>query len=273
MIRTCIALSLIALAAIPASAKEPPVIVAHRGESYLAPENTLMAVNLAWKLGVHTVEIDVHLTADGKLAVIHDADTKRCGDRNLVVRNTTFAELQQVDAGRWKDPKWAGERIPHLEQVLATVPAGRHLLIEVKVGPEAVPALRKALESCGKPASQFTIISFKAPVIAEVKKTMPGQRAFWISGLKQDKQTNAWTPTIEELLAAAKECRADGLCIQGKEPVDQAFVNKVKAAGLLLNVWTIDTPQEVQRYLGYGADTVTTNRATWIREQLTTPHR
>lgn len=273
MIRSFLILSLVLLAAVPAFAKEPPVIVAHRGESYLAPENTLASVNLAWELGDHTAEIDCHLTADGKLAVIHDATTKRCGDKDLTVRNVTFAELQQVDVGSWKGAKWAGERIPSLEQVLATVPEGRHLLIEIKVGPEAVPALRKAIESCGKPSSQFTVISFNAATIAEVKKTMPHQRAYWISGLKQDKQTGVWSPTVDELIATAKACKADGLCIQGREPVDQAFVKKVQAAGLVVNVWTINTLEEVQRYLSYGVDSVTSDRNAWIRGQLTTPHR
>ena len=244
------------------------MIIAHRGESHLAPENTLAAVKLAWELGSQIVEIDIHLTADGQLAVIHDADTKRTGDKTLVVKDVTMEQLRQIDVGQKKDARWAGERIPTLEQVLATVPAGRKLLIEVKCGPEAAPALRKALESCGKPASQFTIISFKAPVIAEVKKTMPQQEAFWISGMKQDKQTGAWSPTLETVLATARECRADGVCIQAAAPVDQAFVSLIKSAGLKLNVWTIDTPKDAARYVGYGVDTVTTNRAAWMREQL-----
>lgn len=244
------------------------MIVAHRGESNLAPENTLAAVKLAWDLGSQIAEIDIHLTADGQLAVIHDADTKRTGDKTVVVKDVTMEQLRQVDVGQKKDARFAGERIPTLEQVLATVPAGRKLLIEVKCGVEAVPALRKALESSGKPASQFTVISFKAPVIAEVKKTMPAQEAYWISGMKQDKQTGAWSPMLDTLLATAKECKADGLCIQGAAPVDQAFVDKVKSAGLKLNVWTIDTPKDAQRYIGYGIDTLTTNRAAWMREQL-----
>ncbi len=249
-----------------------PLIIAHRGESHLAPENTLAAVNLAWSLGSQTAEIDVHLTSDGRLAVIHDADTKRTGDRALVVKDSTFEQLQAVDVGRWKDPKWAGQRIPSLEQVLAEVPAGRNLLIEVKAGPEAVPALRKAIESCGKPANQFVVISFKAAVIAEVKKTLPRQKAFWISGLKQDKDTGAWSPTLDQLLATAREIRADGLCIQAQKPVDKAFVAGVKAAGLLLNVWTVDSPDDAKRLIACGVDSITTNRAAWMREQLAIPH-
>ena len=244
------------------------MIVAHRGESYLAPENTLAAIRLAWELGAQCVECDVHLTADGALAVIHNADTKHTGDKTLVVKDATFEQLQTVDVGQWKDAKWAGERIPAVKQVLATVPEGRQLLVEVKVGPEAVAPLLRAIESSGKPAGRFAVISFHTAVIAEVKKLAPSQQAFWISAFKQDKQTGAWSPTADQLFAAAKQCHADGLCLEAKAFVDPAFVAKVKNAGLLLNVWTIDTPEVVQRYLTYGVDSVTTNRAAWIREQL-----
>jgi glycerophosphoryl diester phosphodiesterase len=268
MNNTLLSLLLLVVIASPAAAKEPAVIVAHRGESHLAPENTLAAVKLAWELGSAIAEIDCHLTADGRLAVIHDADTRRTGDRNLVVRNATFDELQQVDVGRWKGDKWAGERIPSLEQVLATIPPGRRLLIEIKVGPEAVPALRRAIELSGKPASQLVVISFNAATVAEVKKTMPGQEAWWISGLRQDKETGAWSPTLDQLLATARDCRADGLCIQARPPVDQAFVDRVRSAGLHLNVWTINSPAEARRYIDFGVDSVTTDRAAWMREQL-----
>lgn len=263
-------LSLFALAC-PALAEESPLIIAHRGESSLAPENTLASMNLAWTLGDPGVELDYHLTADGRLAVIHDSDTRRTGDRALAVKDATFEQLQSIDVGRAKAARWAGERIPSLEQVIATLPEGGRMYIEIKTGPESVPALRKLLESCGKPASQFTVISFNSAAIAQVKQCMPRLQAFWISGLKQARNAGAWSPTLDELLATAKEIRADGLCIQGKSCVDQSFVTKIKAAGLLLNIWTIDTPQDVRRYLGYGVDSVTSNRAAWIREQLGIP--
>ena len=104
-----------------------------------APENTLAAFNLAWKQGADAVEIDCHLTADGHLIVCHDGDTQRTTGRKLVIRQSTLAQLRELDAGAWKGARWAGQKLPTLAEVLDTIPENRRLLVEVKVGPEAVP--------------------------------------------------------------------------------------------------------------------------------------
>src|SRR4051794_20206839 len=100
-------------------------IIAHRGASHDAPENTLAAVRLAWAQHADAVEIDVHLTRDGRLAVIHDPDTQRTAGIPQLVTETTLADLQRLDAGAWKGASFAGEKIPALEDVFALVPAGK----------------------------------------------------------------------------------------------------------------------------------------------------
>src|SRR6478752_5983209 len=134
---TALALS----AALPATADDRPVeIVGHRGASYDAPENTVASVKLAWEQKADAAEFDVYRTKDGKIVVIHDKDTKRtAGGVNKVVAESTLAELRALDVGKWKGEKYAGERIPTLAEVLATVPAGKKVFIEVKPGPEVVP--------------------------------------------------------------------------------------------------------------------------------------
>src|SRR5438034_6344625 len=107
-------------------------IIAHRGASHDAPENTLAAVHLAWQQNADAVEIDVHLSKDGKLVVIHDATTKRTCGVSHKVRELTLAELKSLDAGKWKGRQWVGETIPTLDEVLDIVPKGRGLVIEMK---------------------------------------------------------------------------------------------------------------------------------------------
>src|SRR3954468_15593010 len=121
------------------------VIIAHRGASRDAPENTLAAVRLAWAQHADAVEIDVHLTRDGRLAVIHDPDTQRTTGVPRIVAQSTFAELSELDAGAWKNARFAGEKIPALEDVLAVVPDGKRLFVEIKGGPEVVPELRRCM--------------------------------------------------------------------------------------------------------------------------------
>jgi glycerophosphoryl diester phosphodiesterase len=122
-------------------------IVAHRGFSARAPENTLAAFELGWKNQTDACELDVYLTVDGKTVVIHDKDTKRTAGVNLDVAKSTQAELTAIDVGTWKGKEWAKEKIPTLEQALATMPKGKQrFFIEIKCGAEIVPELKRILE-------------------------------------------------------------------------------------------------------------------------------
>jgi glycerophosphoryl diester phosphodiesterase len=246
----------------------PVEIIAHRGESSDAPENTLAAFNLAWKRGVPGVELDVHLTKDDQLAVIHDADTKRVCAVNKVIKESTLGELQTLDVGTWKDAKFAGERIPSLEQALATVPDGHQCFIEVKVGPEAVPALVKAVNGFGKSPEQLVIISFKADTIAEAKKQLPHLKAYWLFKFKKDEQTGEWTARIEDLISEAKRIQADGLNLSFEGPWDESLVAKVRDAKLSLYVWTVDDVAVARRMVALDVDGITTNKGEWLRQQL-----
>ena len=108
------------------------LIIAHRGASFDAPENTLAAVNLAWQQNADAVEVDVHLSRDGHLFVIHDADTRRTTGLDRKVAQLKLPQLPRHDAGRWKGAQWRGEKIPTLDEVLATVPRGKKIFIEIK---------------------------------------------------------------------------------------------------------------------------------------------
>jgi glycerophosphoryl diester phosphodiesterase len=242
--------------------------VAHRGESYLAPENTMAAINLGWKLGADAVEFDVHLTRDGKLAVVHDKDFKRTAGQKVVVAESTLAELQTLDVGRWKGEQFAGERVPTIEQVLATVPEGKRLFIEVKVGPEAVPALVEAVRRSGKKPEQLVVISFNADTIALAKQKLPELKMYYLAGQKQDEKTGKWTPPLDEVLRTAKRIKADGVDVQAKPTFDAAFVRKARDAGFEVHAWTVDDPDLARQLVALGVDGITSNRPTWLRGQV-----
>jgi glycerophosphoryl diester phosphodiesterase len=158
--------------------------------------------------------------------------------------------------------------MPTIDEVLATVPQGKRLFIELKAAPDAVPLLVDAINASGKPPPQFVVVSFAAEAIARVKRALPQHTAFWISDFKQDQQTGTWSPTVEQLIDTANRIHADGISVRAKEPVDPTFVRMVKNAGLKLHVWTIDSPDLARRMIEYGVDGITTNRAAWMREQL-----
>jgi len=101
-----------------------PELIAHRGESADAPENTLAAFRLAWERKVPAIELDVHLTKDGRLAVCHDFDTKRCAGVACKIRESLWGELKDLDVGQRFNPRFTGEKLPLLEDALVTIPAG-----------------------------------------------------------------------------------------------------------------------------------------------------
>src|SRR5436190_9554723 len=111
-----------ALAATAATAADPVKVelVAHRGASADAPENTVAAIKLAWEQKADASEFDVYLTKDGKIVVIHDATTKRTAGEDKKVADTSLEDLRKLEVGKWKNPKFAGEKIPTLEEMLAT---------------------------------------------------------------------------------------------------------------------------------------------------------
>jgi glycerophosphoryl diester phosphodiesterase len=261
-------LAIVMMSASMAAAQKRVEIEAHRGESFIAPENTLASFNLAWKNNDDAIELDIHLTKDGQLIVCHDFDTHRTGGEKLVIKEHTLEELRRIDVGKFKDAQYTGEKMPLLKDVIATVPAGKRVFVEIKTGPEAAGPLEQVVRASGKDAKQVVIISFHADALAASKKLMPEHKHYFLSGLKQDKQTKAWSPTVEELIKTAKEINADGLDIQFKEPLNQAFVKKAKDAGLEFYAWTVDDPSEARKLLEYGVDGITTNRAAWLRDQL-----
>lgn len=242
--------------------------ISHRGESADAPENTMAAFRLAWERKIPAIELDVHLTKDGVLIVSHDANTRRTTGTAKVIKESTYEELKSLDAGKWKDPRWAGETMPTLEQALATIPEGARCFIEIKVGAEAIPALVEAVRKSGKKAEQLAVISFQADAVAESKRKLPEIKAFYLSGFRQGAKAGEWQPSIDDLIAKAKEIGADGLDLAYKGPLDRATVEQIKAAGLGVYAWTVDDPAEARRLIEAGVDGITTNKAAWMQEQL-----
>jgi len=144
-------------------------IIAHRGASHDAPENTLAAVRLAWQQEADAVEVDVQLSKDGKLVVIHDDNTKRSGGFARKVGAQTLDELRRLDVGRWKGKMWSGEKIPTLAAVLATVPDCKRLFVEFKCGDEGIPEFSRAAKDMGKRSGSMVAICFSRETMRQLK--------------------------------------------------------------------------------------------------------
>ncbi len=243
-------------------------IIAHRGASYDAPENTLASFKLGYAQKADADELDIYLTKNGRIVVIHDGSTLRTGGVSNHVASTSLRELRKLNVGDWG--KFAGqgfnEKIPLLEEVLPLIPDGKRLFIEIKCGPEVLPELARVLARSGKKPEQTVIIGFGQETVKQAKAKFPHLEVCWLAGARKDK---TYAP-VEELIQQAKTARVDGLDLEQGFPIDAGFVAKVRQAGLKLYTWTVDDPAVARKQAAAGVDGITTNRPEWLREQLQT---
>ena len=243
-------------------------LIAHRGESFDAPENTLAAVNLAWERGAETVEIDVHLSKDNRVVVIHDFSTKRTGAIDKKVKNQTLDELKRLDVGSWKNEKYKNEKIPALIEVLNTIPPAKKLIIEIKSGIKLVPYLKNEIIKTKVDPNQIEIISFDYDTVKLVKGQMHDIKVLYLVDLDYNWISKLLTTSVDKLIRKVKNADLDGLNVWAGEIANEEFIQKVKDEGLLLYVWTVNDPAHAKKLISWGIDGLTTDRAAWMKQQL-----
>jgi glycerophosphoryl diester phosphodiesterase len=228
-------------------------IIAHRGASYDAPENTLASFRLGWEKAPGGNELDIHLTRDGKIVVMHDDNTKRTTGVSGKIREQTLEQIRALDAGIWKGSQWKGEKVPTLEEVLSGIPRGKKLFIEIKCGPEVIPELRRVIEASGKGPDQLAVIAFNIETLEQSRKSLPSLPHYWLAR-NRPLPKSLTRPGAQELIAAAKARGLNGLDLEGSFPIDADFVRTVHDAGLKLFVWTVDDPVLAKKLVAAGVD-------------------
>jgi len=249
---------------------EGPMIIGHRGASFHAPENTLASVRLAWKLKADAAEIDVYLTADKRIVVIHDASTKRTTGVDLDVAASQSRDLRALDAGSFKSPEYTGEKIPFLEEVIQTVPKGKKLVVEIKCGEDILPYLEQVVTK-SKKRDRIVFISFSFNVISQCKALMPDIPAYWLCTVDTAagpvlKSGNLGFPAADAL-DMVKKAGLDGVDI-GSTGVDAALVDAARSLGLGVLTWTVNDPARAKELSGMGVLGITTDKPDVIRKGL-----
>ena len=201
------------------------------------------------------VEVDVHGTADGRAVVIHDADTRRTTGVRLRVSDATLAQLQTLDAG-------GGERIPALSEVLATVPPGKRLVIELKAGPELLAPVAADLAVAfagGLTSAQIVLIAFDRELALLAKARLPAVSVLWLYDPRRRGVRPRPTAAVRRAALRVRELGLDGLDLFAHRCLRPALVEEIHALGLRLFVWTVDRPRKAERLLRAGVDGLTTN--------------
>lgn len=250
------------------AAPAPPLIIAHRGASFDAPENTLAAFGLALDQDADGLEGDFRLTRDGQVVCVHDATTGRTAGVDLVCSESTLEQLRQLDAGAWKGTSWGPQHIPTLEEVLAITPPGKRLHLEIKCGPEILPAIGRTLRAAHRPPADVALMSFDEAVIAEAKQQLPELATYWLVAFDDEQSLERPAPSAQTIVETARRLRADGVGCQDHAAFDPAFAAALRQAGLELHVWTVNDAPAVRRYVALGARSLTTDRPGIIRDWI-----
>ena len=245
----------------------PPLIISHRGESSEAPENTLSAINLAWESGADGVEIDVHLTKDNQIVVIHNSRTKLISGKRFRIKSSTLENLKSLDICRTIRKKYYSERIPTLNEVLLTVPPDKYIFIEIKCGLEIIPHLFQVLKQTHLSMEQIKIIGFGFNKITEIKKNFPEYEVFLnrrISLGKVFSRRSYW----HNLIIKLKQSSLDGLNLSYTKSFNIKSIEMFKQNKLKIFIWTVNNPKKAIRLISLGVDGFMSDRAGWIRKEL-----
>lgn len=254
-----------------------PVIVAHRGASAYAPENTLAAVDAAATLGAEWVENDVQRTKDGELVVLHDESLQRTTDVEEVfpdrapwkVKDFTAAEIARLDAGSWFGPEYAGERVPTLEQFLDRMERyDQKLLLELK-SPQLYPGIErdtlKVLSNEGwldrrHVEGRLIVQSFSADSVETVHELKPAVKTGFL-GAPSVRDLSSYAAFTDQINPShGSLSRAYVAAVQGHEgPHD---------APMEVFTWTVNDAAAARRVAGYGVDGIITNTPDVVRDAV-----
>ena len=241
-----------------AGASDGPFISAHRGFSARAPENTLPALEAALEAGAHVAEIDVRLTRDGKLVLMHDSDLDRTTDGTGPIKAMTLGEVKKLDAGRWFDRRYIGTKVPTLDEVLTWSRGRLGLLVDMKNYPERDPLFIDEMIATiqRNHAEDFAIpAGFDHPSLAELHRRQP------------DWPLEIIIPC--RLVDTVHAARAAGSVLLSLEPehLVKADVEAMHAAGLsvLTTLLSIDQGREL---LDIGVDFFESDDVSLVRKTL-----
>lgn len=265
-----------ALFAPNAGAQEPAVkpkkvdVIAHRGASGYAPENTMAAFDKALQMKADYIELDVQMSKDGELVIIHDTTVNRTTDIDLVlpvaVKDLTLAELRKLDAGSFFGPQFAGERIPTFEEVLDRYKGKIGMLIELKE-PARYPGIEGKVSAAlkerrmDKPKNGKIIVqSFDFNSVYKIHQLLPSMP----TGVLTSKAADLTDAKLKEFSSYAKYVNANLKNVAA----DPTLVPRIHALGMKITPWTVRSRDEVPPLLKAGVDGIVTDFPDYVPKKV-----
>jgi len=226
-----------------------PWVIAHRGASAVAPENTMAAFRRAVAMGADCIETDLHLSRDGRLVIVHDNTLNRTTSGDGLVKNFTFAELRELDAGRWFAEEFAGEKLPGIEELLDLAgQADLSLYLEIKGG--AGYGVERAVISAlrgRKEAKATVVLCFDGSVLDRIHQL----DRLLMTGLLFE--TGGEDMVREAVRVGARQIGPRGDCVTPE------LIEDAHRRGLKVVTWTINEPGQMRAMANAGVDGIMSN--------------
>jgi glycerophosphoryl diester phosphodiesterase len=241
------------------AAGEPPFVIAHRGISAKAPENTLAAFALATTApGIDMVELDVRLTKDEEVIVLHDRTLQRTSTGNGIARKYTLNELRRNDAGSWFDPSFRAQRIPTLTEVLQLVGSTRWVDIEIKSDPFhpdhkglVEERVINVVDQC-KMKDRVFYTSFDHHLIGNLKRILPDAVTGVLYNLFRD-----FGRSPSKLARRANA----SIFICAKGELQRSMIEDARLHGIAVYVYTLNSIKDAQKMIQLGVDGIISDNA------------
>jgi glycerophosphoryl diester phosphodiesterase len=222
-------------------------IIAHRGASAYAPENTFAAFDFALRIGSKDIELDVQLTCDGELAVIHDVTLNRTSNGEGIVEQKTRSYLESLDAGSWFDSRFSEERIPFLENVFKRYFRRAHLHVEIKgKGTGITKKVLQSIRNCSMDG-QVSLTSFQPERLAESLDLAPELPRIWLVA-----------ELSEELLTIAQELKLSEISLKAAA-LNPDTVAAIRSRGFGVRAWSVQNEQLMRQMATLGIEAMTVN--------------
>lgn len=250
---------------LPVAYQNLPSVIAHRGASGHAPENTLAACQLAVDQGIQWLEVDVALSADGVPVIFHDDTLERCSNGHGRLIQHTLTELQQLDYGRWYDDRFAGESILQLQHLLHF--AARHhigLNLEIKpVSGQEHPTVWAVASLLHRLPIAFPVLlsSFNPLALEYCQQLMPEYSRAWLTEVLPDD----WLRRLEQYQCAGIHYCADFH--------DSAMVSAIREAGFHVLAYTVNDPLQAAQLLSSGVNAVFSDYPGHLQRSLSSPEQ
>lgn len=223
-------------------------LIAHRGASTLAPENTAAAFRKARDLGASAVEFDVQQTRDGALVVMHDTDFKRVSNLRKKLKDLTLSELKTIDIGSWFDAKFSAERVPTLGQVFGLVGGLQEIHLEIKEGEKLYPGITEKIlaevDASGL-KDKIVLSSFHRATVFRARELDPSVRIGYLVH---------WV-TMGKAFEECAALRAESVHLSARR-VNKAWVDAAHQRGLEVLVYTVNGERRRERMRALGVDAV-----------------